>query len=444
MNPDVQPSSGNSPPAAVSLSEFRTGFPLHRADDLCRPLIARLRHICGRDADSAGRYEVRAQSLTFEIDLPFRFRGTSGNTCILLGNSNQESNQALESAVRCASAFRSISLICCLTDESLQTVRQRHASLNRWCVVLSSRDLERLLNAADGRNALRKLILAQIPREQLVPFATSVPAEGPCFVGRTAEIRAMTCGDQDYALCGKGGAGKSSLLKQMKWTLRRNLDERYGRLVEVELLGITDLKEAARRIAVAIDSSKAAQEVSVPTLEPFLRRMRTGDSRFHDGPIDLVLDEMDSVLSTDRRSTVRNTVDPYRFTQDNRSTQENMEHVSLDSKYPLMQALRLARTQGIIRLTISGRTETQRMLADPDNPFVVNQSSGRQHASRLKLIHVGPLSPKEAESMLIEPLRDLNFLSDSMLPEIRQRLASCAGIPFHIADLGLDLISSLP
>lgn len=421
-----------------SLSELRKGFPAHRAEDLLRPLIVRMRNICGIEGDSAGRFDLRSQSASFTVDLPFRFRGASGNHCVLLGSMNQESIQDFESGVRTASAFRSIGLFFCLTPESRQYVSQRSAFVNRWCLVLDADDMRRVLTSSDGRSALRDLILDRIPREQLLPFSTSVPAEGPCFVGRIPELRAMTCGDQDYALCGKGGAGKSSLLRQMRWKLRSSRDDRFSRLVEVELLGITDLREAARRIAVAIDASRVAQDVSVSGLEPFLRRIRSGDRRFHDGPIDLVLDEMDSVLSTDRRSTVRHITDPHLLQYD-----DNADGTYLDSRYPLMQALRLARTQGLIRLTISGRTETKRMLADPDNPFVVNQAAGRQHVSRLKLLEVGALSAAEAESMLLEPLRDLKILSETQVPEIRRRLELCAGVPFHIADLGLDICASL-
>lgn len=349
---------------------------------------------------------------------------------------NQESIQAFESGVRNASAFRSIGLFFCLTPESRQYVSQRSAFVNRWCLVLDADDMRRVLTSSDGRSALRDLILDRIPKEQLLPFSTSVPAEGPCFVGRVPELRAMTCGDQDYALCGKGGAGKSSLLRQMRWKLRSSRDDRFSRLVEVELLGITDLREAARRIAVAIDASRIAQDVSVSGLEPFLRRIRSGDRRFHDGPIDLVLDEMDSVLSTDRRSNTKQ-FDDYGLHYNVSEAEESFPG------YPLMQVLRRARAEGLIRLTISGRTETQRMLTDPESPFVVHQSSGKQHVSRLKLLEVGALSPAEAQSMLLDPLRDMNTLKEAQVPEILRRLDLCEGIPFHIADLGLDIFASL-
>jgi len=258
-----------------SLSELRHGLPAHRAEDVVRPLIARIRNICGIEGDSAGKFDLLSQAVVLTVDLPFRFRGTSGNYCILLGSINQESIQAFESGVRNASAFRSIGLFFCLTPGSRQYVSQRSAFLNRWCVVIDADDMQRVLTSPHGRDALRDLILERIPKEQLVPFSTSAPAEGPCFVGRIPELRAMICGDQDYALCGKGGAGKSSLLRQMRWILRSWRDDRFSRLVEVELHGITDLREAARRIAVAIDANRFAQEVSVASLEPFLRRIRS-------------------------------------------------------------------------------------------------------------------------------------------------------------------------
>jgi len=105
-----------------------------------------------------------------------------------------------------------------------------------------------------------------------------------------------------------------------------------------------------------------------------------------------------------------------------------------------MQVLRLARTQGQIRLTISGRSETRALLDDPQNPFVVDSSGAISNNSRLKLIELGPLNTQESEDMLLGPLRDLKCLDPVDLKSVLKRLADCRGIPFHIADLGLELI----
>jgi hypothetical protein len=234
----------------------------------------------------------------------------------------------------------------------------------------------------------------------------------------------------------------------MRWALRSRRDERFDRLVEVDMLGMSDLNAAARYIAIRISPTRDAQDVSLDTLEQYLRRIRVGDVRFREGPIDLVIDEMDTLLSIDRRSTVAQTESESKFRSlGDHSQRTQTEQTRLATRYPLMQVLRHCRIQGLIRLTISGRQETKTILDDPENPFSVDSRGSGGTISRLRQLSVGPLTTPEAESMLIKPLEDLKYLDRNkqrdLFRDTLQRLATCNGVPFHIAELGLNLIDEL-
>lgn len=446
MSATRKSSDGESYPAGVGriLKELEGGFPSTGMEELVKSLIQAWKTILGSRIHSCQRHSLTSQSLTLSCDLPFHFRGAGENHVVFVGGITDESQHAIEVASKESSARKSINIFFCLTEEAETHLEMQRHLLNPRCVIVGVIETRQIFLSTERRVALRDAILDRVSRESLVPFVTSEPAEGACFFGREQELAKLTTGDQDYALCGVGGMGKSSLLRQMRWTLRSRRDDRFSRLVEVDLLGITDLNAAARHIAARISPTRDAQHVSLANLEQFLRRVKSGDLRFRDGSIDLVLDEMDTVLSVDRRSTIKQLENDSR----SRSQSDYVPRTQIDqprhgTHYPLMQVLRHCRVQGLIRLTISGRVETRTLLEDLQNPFTVDSTRPGGTHSRLKQMTVEPLTTREAETMLLSPLRDLKYLEHDNIEGIRdvlKRLATCQGIPFHIADLGLDLI----
>jgi|GEM_PF-1729289 len=388
------------------------------------------------------------QTLTLSCDLPFRFRGAGDNHIVFVGEITDESQQSIEVASKESAARKSICIFFCLTQDAESHLETQRHLLNSRCIVVGVVGTRQVFLSPEPRAALRDAILERVSRRSLIPFVTSEPAEGGCFFGRETEVEKLTSGDQDYALCGAGGIGKSSLLRQMRWSLRSRRDDRFSRLVEVDMLGMSDLNAAARFIAVRITPTREAHDVSLNSLEPFLRRVRSGDARFREGPIDLVLDEMDTVLSIDRRSTtVQPDSDSRCRPHGDHSQKIQIDQTRPGTRYPLMQVLRHCRIQGLIRLTVSGRQETNTILEDTENPFSVDPKGPGGTVSRLRQLRVEPLTTPEAESMLIKPLEDLKYLDRNeqrgLFRDALQRLAKCKGIPFHIAELGLNLIDEL-
>jgi hypothetical protein len=237
------------------------------------------------------------------------------------------------------------------------------------------------------------------------------------FIGRQWELESMAYENQDFALCGSGGMGKTTLLHQVQWIRRQKRHRRAARFVFVDLLSCQrDLNVAAKMIAMHVGQTKVAHETDLSNLDVSLRKLKYQDSRFSDGPIDLVLDEMGSILKLDR----------------------DLRDAS-GQNYQLLRKLKHARNMNAIRLTISARTETEALLGDNDNPFVPDGNGAPHHASRLKLLKLTTMSDAEGAQLLLNPLRDLGYPVDENHSELANRLHECRGVPALIQDLGLDI-----
>ena len=350
-----------------------------------------------------------------------RLRGMGKLPVLLLTGDSTETSRALKALSLRMTGDGAIGIIVCLNAAALTAVRISNATPTGRCVILSASAILDLLTDERPRDVLLQRLLEQISRDRLNPFGTCAPTEGITFVGRTGLLRTLVDSSQDYALCGSGGIGKTSLLRQMQWILRRRRDPRYERLVEVDLISRpSSLDAVCQEIAKRISPTKDAHNTCLADFETCLRRLKSGDLRFHGGPIDLVIDEMDRTLELDRAKR------------------------DADGKpYQLMRALCYARHVGLIRLTLSGREGTREMLDDPENPFVVD-SEGPSRRGRIKLMPLQPLTSGESELLLLGPLRDLGFPVEEQRHALLQRLRECNGIPFNIHELGLELVEALP
>ncbi len=354
------------------------------------------------------------QCVRFETSIPTRLRGLGHSPVLILGEDSDSFRNALSQIIRDTANGRVRGIVLCLTDAAFRHLRTM-AGLPTGCLVCLSRDDVRFVLSSDSAlTALSRYIRNQLPFKRLIPFSTSEPAVGSMFVGRKNELEMLIEENQDFALCGSGGMGKTSLLRQMQWVMKTERDPRHSRVVEVNLLSCeSSVSAAAQVIAKRVCSTSFAQALSVDELQSFFRRMRTTAEYLH-GPIDLVIDEIDTILGEDRKHG-----------------------------YPLMKALRQARQADLIRLTISGRTETEKLLKDENNPFTIDSARGRTHPSRIKLIELVPLTKSESADLLFSPLSDLGVQVDSMQDDLSARLADCAGVPYAIQNLGLDVANSL-
>ncbi len=327
---------------------------------------------------------------------------------LFLGEKNSEIRQALEDFVRETASELTCGLIVCLTD-SAHLFATHTTLLPKYRAVILSRD--DFVAVLQDRQKLFQLIRQQIPLRRLIPFSVSEPTCGAMFVGRHSELRSLIDENQDFALCGPGGIGKSSLLHQMQWTLRRERSLRHTRIVVVDLHASTNPCEAAAEVAQRVHPSRRSfADVHLGNLDVFLRHVRNTDIRFKEGPIDLVIDEADEVLEADSHNN-----------------------------YLLMKALRTARHHGLIRLTLSGRTRTKALLESTANPFSIDSVISGKPVSRLKLLEITPMTDEEARQLLIEPLTQLDCMDPMKEADRILELRRCQGIPFYIQRMGFDL-----
>ena len=273
-------------------------------------------------------------------------------------------------------------------------------------VRLSPFQIRQILLAQDPIDCLRREILRQVPFRRLIPFTTTHPAEGTMFFGRHDELEMLLYeSNADYFLCGKGFMGKTSLLRQVQWTLRHQLDPRLQRMVEIDLYTCPpDINVAARDIARAINPTKRADRVaSIHDLEKFFAREHSQNPCFEKGPIELLIDEVDEVLAEDMRQG-----------------------------YPLLKALRHARSKGLIRLTLCGRTgpfAAYKDIRSGDNPL----------AERMKLLHLLPLDNRNAKRLLLLPLEQLGIKIECKNELIDRVLSTSSGVPLLIQKWGVEI-----
>jgi len=357
-------------------------------------------------------------ALSCESTIRAKLRGFDTCPTVFLDKPGYLATQSLSAILAQTTSDRRRGIIVCLTPDAYDYVQTRSLPPYR-CVIVSPDDLPKILK--DNRN-LYRIIRDQFPSAKLSPFSISDPTQGPMFFGRKRKLHSLIDDDQDFAICGPGGIGKSSLLHQMKWELRQQRNVRHERIVVVDLIATSSIEQAAHEIAKAIQNSSRANDTYLAGLDLFLKHVKNSDPRFSDGPIDLIVDEADAVLASDCQA---------------KDSSGNI--------YPLMRALRLARHTGSIRLTISGRHETKKLLNDPKNPFAVEQNPQSKSISRFQLIELAALSEREASELLFEPLEQLGYLAkfhgrDTLI----ERLRGCRGIPFYVQQLGREICKESP
>lgn len=356
---------------------------------------------CERFDGAARDLTFDTNSARFQTDLSsIHLRGTGTVSVLLVGGSGPPVTSAIKRFKHDAWFGRALPIVLFATDAAFA---EGSTLLNRGRgVMLSPTQIRLTTQSADPGKELRFQMLRQMPFRRLIPFSITHPAEGSMFFGRQDELEQLLYEDHvEYALWGLGDIGKSSLLRQVKWRLRRELDPRYERIVEVDLYNCPpDIDIAARWIAQQIHHTSFSDRLAACELEAFLRRMHGKHSRFSDGPIELLIDEVDEVLKHDKRSG-----------------------------YPLLKALRHARSSGLIRLTICGREGPKEVFEDRNYPF----------RSEMKRIVLGPLASKDAVDLLLQPLKHLGVELLDTNGLLRAVLSVCKGNPCSIQRWGLEI-----
>jgi hypothetical protein len=360
------------------------------------------------------------------IDIKQPLRGLGSNFVAVIDDTRMKRDD-LNKALNKSHSYRTILFVVALNDSvHLDALTVRATEKDRL-VVLNLRDIRAVVDSPRPKDELLKYVRQQISYLALVPFEVSSPAFGSFFFGRVSELRRLNS-NQDYAICGPGGMGKSSLLRHFIWLRRLTDRNAFDRTVEVDLMGVPEPDVAACLITAAIqrktsvrieDSEKVTvrrfSEVSVALHRAYAKRSSSA-------PFHLVLDEVGSLIEVDRRRTLGD------YFQ--RATASGLDK----SPFPFLQTLRKLASDGVFRLTLCSRTETRELLQHPMNPFGFDGNY-----SRLRLLEIGRLHDHEAEKMLTEPLRALGVDVGAYRGRIDDALRKAGGIPFQLADYGLDI-----
>jgi hypothetical protein len=232
------------------------------------------------------------------------------------------------------------------------------------CTFIDNGAIETLLTHAHPVESLKQHVRAQIGVLSLVPYDIIHPAAPNMFFGRRDLLDRFHAEETvSFAVAGPGRIGKSSMLEQYRFEIRKNpRDDRRDRLCLIDCYPHRNLDDhsLAQRIALDISAKSEAFKVNLGTFLRFLKRHSLDGQR----PIELLLDEVDAICDK-----------------------------------PLFEEIAQAVRWGFIRLIACGRGGLHRMMRRKDT----------QLAHRLELIRPEPLDEVSAERLLREPLRDLGF-----------------------------------
>jgi hypothetical protein len=322
-----------------------------------RELIARLRARWQANVDQevAG---VSTYCATFELT-SVRLLGAMEMAWLLLG-SGIDVAQAAKSFWEKRGGGGRLAVVVVPTPALKHLARQ--AVLEGRCVVLASGEVEALLT--HPVELLKQHVRDQIPPLSLLPYDVTHPAPPNMFVGREDLLRRFH--DErttSFAVAGPARIGKSSLMKQYHYEVRRNpRDDRRFRmfLIDCYPYGCYAPDEFAQRLALDISADSEANRVNQHTLLRFLKR-HSHDGRY---PLELLLDEVDGVCLN-----------------------------------PAFQELGEAVRWNYSRVIMCGRGNLHRMMRRRETQF----------AQRLELIQPEPLDETSAAHLLLDPLADMGL-----------------------------------
>ncbi|MCY2963072.1 MAG: hypothetical protein NT069_05355 [Planctomycetota bacterium] len=286
-------------------------------------------------------------------------------------------------------------------------------------VFLCREDLEALFAAAVPKMALAAMIRRQTPISSQCPFNTNHEAAGSMFYGRKHELGQLVDDHvRSFAVQGARRIGKTSLLKQ-SWRILRNRiqEDDKRRAYYFNCLMWDDYGSSVRTLAHAIEPRRESRVALTDiNLVYLFERASRGGVR----PLSLFLDEVDRLID-------------------------------MDSAYGwrFFRTLTTARSNGYIRFVVAGYRSVPKLLMGPHNRRTgettgiqpVRMTDSTPLHMQLESISLGPLSPREAGQLLIEPLRsaEVKVQGESALQDAVWRATS--GYPFLVQFIGHRLFT---
>jgi len=322
-------------------------------------LKSRLHHQLDRHASKGSHDGVGAY---FTLDLSdIHLNGLNEEVpCVVVAGASEPATQVVSDFWKATGSKDTIPFIFCLSAES--HLAATRAVPNKNALIFSPSDVVGILSAEDSRPSLKQKLRQQLELNRLKPYNILRPAEGNMFFGRQDELDSLLWErGSSFALAGPSRIGKSSLLKRYEWDLRRRRAPRRDRVFLIDFYDCPDSSSdsVARHIACRMGQTWAFSR-SAHHLPQLLKNR----SQALGGPVELLLDEVDSVC------------------------------FSRAFNY-LAEAAR----NGHARLVLSGRGNLLNMMHNKESHL----------AQRLKLLQPEPLDAEAARSLITGPLRDLGF-----------------------------------
>jgi hypothetical protein len=327
--------------------------------DVPREVFNRLRRRwhATSDCEQAGTSVFRTKMGLCEV----RLLGAADLGCLILGRGAEVAVEVKDFWQTRGGGGRGVLVFA--TTPTLKEEAQKHVPKAR-CVFLDILELEKLLTVENPLELLKDHFRNQIPLGRLLPYDILHPAAPNMFFGRREILDRFHHEEKtSFAVAGPGRIGKSSLLRHYQFELRQNKwDERCRRLFFLDCLPYDKLDscELSRRIALDISADSEAGRVNERTLLRFLRRHSCDGHQ----PLELLLDEVDSVCSSDA-----------------------------------MEAISEAVRHGYCRVILCGKGGLYAMMRRRTSQF----------ARRLELIRPLPLDSDSASRLLLEPMGALGI-----------------------------------
>ena len=164
----------------------------------------------GCSSTQIGTSEPNPFSRKVLVDRPLRGLGENS---VLIGKGESLNRLQLDKAITAARAARTFLIVLAMDQVAHSSALSLQEIERDRLIVIGRLQLESVLNCSHPQDAFLEFVRDQISFLALVPFETSAPAYGPYFTGRGAELRKLQS-NQDFAICGPGGMGKTSLLRQ--------------------------------------------------------------------------------------------------------------------------------------------------------------------------------------------------------------------------------------
>ena len=284
-------------------------------------------------------------------------------------------------------------------------------------VFLGREDLEAIFSAQVPKAAFAAMIRRQTPVSQLCPFNTNREALGAMFKGRRAELATLIEDlSTSVALQGARRIGKTSLLRQGYTSLRnRYLSEGRQRVFYFNCLTWASYSHACYMLAHKIDIKRELRvERGSKNIEYMLERCSHGGTK----PLYLFFDEVDALIDLDAA-------------QD----------------WPFFRLLAWAKDEGFVRFVLAGFRSISRLVyGQHEHP--AHRRSGTIPSTTitesplllaLETITLNPLTRKEADQLLIEPMKSTEMQIQNE-PDVLNRVwKGTSGYPFLVQFFGQHL-----